>query len=213
VTRLAPRDVAALVRRKDRAFADVVKRSGPPPARRATPVAERFSTLATAILHQQLAGAAAAAIHGRVVAIVGEPMTPTALLGAGDAALAGCGVSGPKRRSLFDLAEKCLDGTIDFATIGRKSDADVEAALTCVRGVGPWTAHMFCMFTLGRPDVWPTGDYGVRAGWTLLHGGGDEVVSARDLEACGDVFRPHRSAVAWYCWRAVELARTAPQPR
>ncbi len=210
--RTPPADVAAHVRKADRAFAKVIDQSGPPPSRRATPVAERFGTLATAILHQQLAGAAAAAIHGRVVALVGEPITPEGLLGAGDAALATCGVSGPKRRSLFDLAEKTLDGTVDFAALGRRSDEEVEAALTLVRGIGPWTAHMFCMFTLSRPDVWPVGDYGVRAGWTLLHGGG-ELVEPRELVGLGDRFRPHRTATAWYCWRAVELERSTAQPR
>ena len=206
MARTPPVDVAAQLRRRDRAFAAVITRNGPPPSPRATPVAKRFGTLATAILHQQLAGAAAAAIHGRVVAATGDPITPEGLLRAGDDTLAACGVSGPKRRSLFDLVDKTLDGTIDFAAFGRRSDDEVEAALTCVRGIGPWTAHMFCMFTLARPDVWPIGDYGVRAGWSLLHGDG-ELVAPRELVALGERFRPHRSAVAWYCWRAVEDAR------
>jgi DNA-3-methyladenine glycosylase II len=207
-----PTAVAAHVRKADRAFAGVITRNGPPPAPRAAPVPRRFGNLATAILHQQLAGAAAAAIHGRVLAVTGNPITPEGLLRAGDAALASCGVSGPKRRSLFDLVDKSLDGTVDFSHLGRRSDEEVEAALVQVRGIGPWTAHMFCMFTLARPDVWPTGDYGVRAGWSLLHGE-EELVAPRDLEALGEPFRPHRSAVAWYCWRAVEDARSTPQPR
>jgi 3-methyladenine DNA glycosylase/8-oxoguanine DNA glycosylase len=91
-------------------------------------------------------------------------------------------------------------------------DDDVEAALTTVLGIGQWTAHMFCMFTLARPDVWPVGDYGVRAGWSLLHGD-DELIAPRALAELGERFRPHRSAVAWYCWRAVEDARSSPQPR
>jgi DNA-3-methyladenine glycosylase II len=212
MARTAASAVAAQVRRKDRAFAAVVARNGPPPSRRPTAVANRFGTLATAILHQQLAGAAAAAIHGRVLAAAGDPITPDGLLRAGDDALAACGVSGPKRRSLFDLVDKTLDGTIDFATFGRQSDEDIEATLTGVRGIGPWTAHMFCMFTLARPDVWPTGDYGVRAGWSLLHDE-DELIAPRALDELGEPFRPNRSAVAWYCWRAVEDARSSPQPR
>lgn len=212
MARIDPSVVATRIRRADRAFAGVVARNGPPPAPRATPVPRRFGNLATAILHQQLAGAAAAAIHGRVLVATGDPITPHGLLAAGDDALAACGVSGPKRRSLFDLVDKTLDGTIDFAAFGRRSDEDVEAALTLVRGVGPWTAHMFCMFTLARGDVWPTGDYGVRAGWSLLHGE-DDLVAPRVLDELGDRFRPHRSAVAWYCWRALEGARSSPQPR
>lgn len=205
-------DAAAAIRRADPAFAMVIKRNGLPPSPRATPVAQRFGTLASAILHQQLAGAAAAAIHSRVVAATGLPITPQGLLRAGDEVLASCGVSGPKRRSLFDLVDKTLDGTIDFASLGRHSDDDIEGVLTSVRGIGPWTAHMFCMFTLARPDVWPIGDYGVRAGWSLLHDDG-ELVAPRVLDGLGDRFRPHRSAVAWYCWRAIEDARSSPQPR
>jgi DNA-3-methyladenine glycosylase II len=212
MARTPPADVAAHVRRKDRAFAGVIARNGPPPSPRATPVAKRFGNLATAILHQQLAGAAAAAIHGRVLVATGDPITPDGLLRAGDDVLAACGVSGPKRRSLFDLVDKTLDGTIDFAGFGRQSDEDIEAALIGVRGIGPWTAHMFCMFTMARPDVWPIGDYGVLAGWSLLHDE-DELVAPRVLEELGDRFRPYRSAVAWYCWRAVEDARSSPQPR
>ena len=208
-----PRDeVAAHVRRKDRAFARIVAESGPPPGRRPVRVDARFATLAESILHQQLAMAAARAIYGRVLARVGDPITAAGLRRAGDDALAACGVSGPKRRSLFDLADKTLDGTLDFAAIGRMRDDDVEEVLTSVRGIGPWTAHMFLMFTLGREDVWPVGDYGVRAGWTYLHGGG-ELIAPRDLEAAGERFRPHRSAAAWYCWRAIEDARSSPQPR
>ena len=211
MSRTPPADVAAAIRRADRAFAAVIRRHGPPPSPRATPVAQRFGTLATAILHQQLAGAAAAAIHGRVVAATGLPITPEGLLRAGDEVLASCGVSGPKRRSLFDLVDKTRDGTIDFSTLGRRSDDDIEAVLTSVRGIGQWTSHMFCMFTLARPDVWPIGDYGVRAGWSLLHDD-DELVAPRVLDELGEPFRPHRSAVAGYCWRAIEDARSSPQP-
>jgi DNA-3-methyladenine glycosylase II len=203
--------VAAAVRDADPAFAKLVARHGPPPARRATPVALRFATLASAILHQQLAGAAALAIHGRVVDAVGSPISAEGLLAAGHDVLAACGVSGPKRASLFDLAHKTLDGSIDLGALGRRGDDEIREILTTVRGIGPWTADMFSMFTLARPDVWPTGDYGVRAGWTLLHGGGD-VIAPRALAEHGDRFRPYRSAAAWYCWRAVEDERDAAQP-
>ncbi len=212
MARTARHEVADALVGTDPAFASLVERHGPPPARRAIPGPRRFATLASAILHQQLAGAAAAAIHGRVVALVGDPITPEGLLAAGDAALASCGVSGPKRRSLLDLAAHATDGRLDLATMGRRDDEQVAAALTAVRGIGPWTAHMFCLFTLARPDVWPVGDYGVRAGWTLLHGGGD-VVTPNALLSLGEPFRPYRSSVAWYCWRAVEDARTLVQPR
>jgi len=195
--------VATRLRRLDRAFSGVISRHGPPPTRRPVPVASRFSTLAMAILHQQLAGAAAAAIHRRVLSCVGDPITASGLLAAGEDDLAACGVSGPKRRSLSDLAAKTLDGTVDLASLGRRTDDEVTAVLTSIRGIGPWTAHMFCITALARPDVWPTGDFGVRAGWTALHGGG-EMVTPNALYDLGERFRPHRSAVAWYCWRALE---------
>jgi 3-methyladenine DNA glycosylase/8-oxoguanine DNA glycosylase len=202
----SPAVVDARLRRRDRAFAGVIKRHGPAPAHRAQPVAQRFGTLARAILYQQLHGAAAEAIHGRVLAACGSPLTALGLLEAGDETLSACGVSGPKRRSLFDLAAKTLDGTIDLRSLGRRTDDEVTEILTTVRGIGPWTAQMFCLVNLGRRDVWPTGDYGVRAGWTLLHGGG-ELVAPRELHDLGERFRPHRSTVAWYCWRAVEEQR------
>ena len=199
-------DVAAAVRRADPAFAAVTRRHGPPPSHRPIRVDRRFAMLATAILHQQLAGAAARAIHARVCALVGDPMTPEAVLRADETALAACGVSGPKRASLLDLAVKSLDGTIDFASMARRSDDLVVETLCEVRGVGVWTAQMFCLNALGRRDVWPVGDLGVRMGWSQLHGDG-EPIDARDLVPLGEPFRPHRSAVAWYCWRAVEDAR------
>jgi len=199
-------DVARAVRRADRAFGPVTRRHGAPPTRRAIPVAKRFSMLATAILYQQLHGAAARAIHGRVEATLGGPISAEGLLGAGEDTLAACGVSAPKRRSLFDLAQRSLDGTVDLAGMGRRSDDEVVAQLVTVRGIGVWTAQMFCLEALARRDVWPSSDYGVRAGWTLLHGGG-ELIGARELDALGDRFRPVRSAVAWYCWRAANDAR------
>jgi 3-methyladenine DNA glycosylase/8-oxoguanine DNA glycosylase len=204
-------EVAKHVARADKAFAGIIGQSGPPPAQRPIRVDQRFGTLASSILHQQLAVAAAAALPRRGLAAGGGPNTAAGLHRAGPEMLAACGVSGPKRLSLFDLADKTLDGTLDFTAIGRMRDDAVEEVLTCVRGIGPWTAHMFCMFTLGREDVWPVGDYGVRAGWTRLHGG-DEIIAARDLLEKGERFRPHRSAVAWYCWRALEGARSAPPP-
>lgn len=209
--RLARDEVAAAIVRADPAFGAVVARHGPPPQRRAARVDERFGTLATSILHQQLAMAAARAIHARVVAAVGTPMTPRGILRAGDERLASCGVSGPKRRSLLDLARRAHDGSLDLASLGRRSDEDVATELTSVLGIGPWTAHMFCMVTLARPDVWPVGDLGVRAGWAVVHGL-DEPIAPKALLAAGDRFTGHRSAVAWYCWRAVEAERAARQP-
>jgi DNA-3-methyladenine glycosylase II len=176
---------------------------GPPRLRRSP--SSHFASLVRAIVYQQLAGAAAAAIHGRLVAALGGEVTPEALLGLSDETLRGVGLSAGKVASLRDLATKVLDGTVVLSPRGlaRESDQEVTARLTSVRGIGPWTAHMFLLFGLRRLDVWPTGDFGVRRGYGLAWK--VPMPSARELEPLGDPFRPYRSVLAWYCWRATEL--------
>jgi 3-methyladenine DNA glycosylase/8-oxoguanine DNA glycosylase len=158
----------------------------------------RFGALARTIVHQQLAGNAAASIHARFEAALGSPVTPEAVLAAPPEVLTACGLSGAKAASIRDLAVK-----VALGRIGRLTDQQVVDHLTQVRGVGPWTAQMFLLGTLGRLDVWPTGDYGVRAGfgraWGLV-----EIPTPRELEAHGERFRPYRSLVAWYCWRVAD---------
>jgi DNA-3-methyladenine glycosylase II len=106
---------------------------------------------------------------------------------------------------LRDLATKVLDGTVVLSPRGlsRESDDEVIAGLSTVRGIGPWTAEMFLMFQLRRLDVWPTGDLGVRRGYGLAWK--IPMPSAKELQPLGDRYRPYRSVVAWYCWRAAEL--------
>lgn len=167
---------------------------------------ERFATLANAIVSQQLAGRAAAAIWSRVVDAVGEPVTADAVLGTDPAALRAAGLSGAKAASIVDLAARVADGRLDLEGLGRRSDDEMKAALVTVRGVGPWTADMFSMFALGRLDVWPVGDLGVRQGFGLAYRLGAAPAPAA-LATMADRFRPYRSVVAWYCWRAVEERR------
>jgi 3-methyladenine DNA glycosylase/8-oxoguanine DNA glycosylase len=166
-------------------------------------VAGRFAALAEIVVYQQLAGRAAATIHGRFVAAVGGVVTPATVLGAADADLAGAGLSRAKASAIRDLAERVAAGDVHLERLGRMDDDAVVEHLTRVRGIGPWSAHMFLMGPLGRLDVWPTGDYGVRAGvaraWSLA-----AVPSSRELEVHGDPFRPYRSLVAWYCWRVMD---------
>jgi 3-methyladenine DNA glycosylase/8-oxoguanine DNA glycosylase len=160
--------------------------------------------LAEAIVYQQLAGKAAASIHGRFVTALGGVVTPEAVLITDPGVLATCGLSGAKAGSIRDLAERVVGGEIALDRIGRLSDEDIVDHLTQVRGIGPWTAQMFLLGTLGRLDVWPTGDFGVRAGfaraWDL-----PEIPTPKELAVLGDPFRPYRSLVAWYCWREVDL--------
>jgi 3-methyladenine DNA glycosylase/8-oxoguanine DNA glycosylase len=187
----------------DPVLAGLVDLHGPPPPRRRVRADRRFGDLARAIVYQQLAGSAAAAIHGRFVAAFDGRPTPAAVLAAPDDVLAACGLSRAKAASVRDLAARVVDGEVDLDRIGRLSDEEVVAHLVLVRGIGRWTAQMFLMNDLGRPDVWPTGDYGVRAGYARAWGL-DALPTERELLPLGDRFRPHRSLVAWYCWRAAD---------
>jgi 3-methyladenine DNA glycosylase/8-oxoguanine DNA glycosylase len=187
--------------RRDGVIAGLVDRHG---HCRLRPVERsRFEALARAIAYQQLAGRAAASIWGRVRALVDGPFTPEAVLALGEDALRGAGLSNAKMRSLLDLASKVAAGDVRLDRIGRLDDGDVVDHLVQVRGIGPWTAQMFLMFTLRRPDVWPTGDLGVRAGYAKAYGL-PELPSPLDLDAFGERYRPYRSVAAWYCWRACE---------
>jgi DNA-3-methyladenine glycosylase II len=189
--------------RRDVVMKELIARHGPPPLPRPVPAQQRFAALARSILYQQLAGRAAEAIHGRFVNVLGGDVTPKAVLACSPAELAGCGLSRAKAAAIVDLAQRVDSGEIALVRIGRLTDQDVVDHLVQVRGVGPWTAQMFLMGTLGRRDVWPTGDYGVRAGFGLAFGH-DEMPSPKELELLGDRFRPYRSVVAWYCWRAAD---------
>ena len=171
----------------------------------------RFEQLAEAICYQQLAGKAAEAIWLRVRTLVDGAFTPEAVLGVGYDALRGAGFSNAKALSLLDLAGKVASGDVRLDRIGRLSDEAVVAELVPVRGIGPWTAQMFLIFTLKRLDVWPVGDYGVRAGYAVIY---DLAVmpSSQELMLLGDRFRPYRTMVAWYCWQAL-IASRQPRPK
>ena len=161
--------------------------------------------MAEAICYQQLAGKAAEAIWTRTRAIVDGPFTPEAVLEAGYGALRAAGSSGSKAVSTLDLAE-VASGQVRLDRIGRLPDDEIVEELVQVKGIGPWTAEMFLIFTLRRLDVWPIGDYGVRVGYGRAYGLSDPP-TAKDLLPLGDRFRPYRTIVAWYCWR---VAGTKP---
>jgi DNA-3-methyladenine glycosylase II len=196
-------DAAALLAARDPVMARLVAVAGPQriPRSRETP----FAALVRAIVYQQLAGAAAAAIHGRLLAALDDDPSPEALLALDATTLRAVGLSGNKAASLNDLAAKALDGTVVLNPRGlaRQGDDEVIDRLSTVRGIGPWTAQMFLIFQLRRLDVWPTGDLGVRQGFGLAWD--IPTPTARELEPLGDPFRPYRTVVAWYCWRAAEL--------
>ena len=194
---------ARILADRDPVIARLVADAGPPRFR--PPHDSHFAALARAIVYQQLAGPAAAAIHGRLTAALDGAVEPEGLLARSPEALRAVGLSANKVASLRDLATKVLDGTVILTPrrLARVSDEEVIARLSTVRGIGTWTAEMFLIFQLRRMDVWPTGDLGVRRGYGLAWK--VPMPSARELEPLGEPFRPYRSVVAWYCWRAAEL--------
>jgi DNA-3-methyladenine glycosylase II len=196
-------EAARILAERDPVIARLVAGTGPPRFPRS---AERpFAALVRAIVYQQLAGRAAAAIHGRLIAALHEDLRPEAVLALTDAQLRAVGLSAAKVASLRDLSGKVLDDTVvlEPRRLARLSDEEITRRLSAVRGIGPWSADMFLMFQLRRLDVWPTGDLGIRRGYGLAWG--VATPTARELEPLGEPYRPYRSIVAWYCWRAAEL--------
>lgn len=163
-----------------------------------------FAALVRAIVYQQLAGAAARTIHGRVLEALGGSVSPETILGVSTETLRGAGLSAAKHAAVVDLATRVSDGDVVLDDLEEVDDAEVKTRLTRVRGVGPWTADMFLMFTLRRPDIWPVGDLGVRQGMGRMLAW-PEPPTDRQLDLIGVGYRPWRSAAAWYCWRALEL--------
>lgn len=201
--RTPPAEAAAELARRDPVIAGLLAAHGPPRLSRPAPGPARFAALARSIVYQQLNGRAAATIHGRLVTVLGGALSAQAVLAADEATLRSAGLSRSKAAAVVDLADKVASGAVRLERIGRLTDEEVVSELVQVRGVGRWTAEMFLMFTLGRLDVWPTGDYGVRVGYARAWGL-PEVPTPLSLAAHGDRFRPYRSVAAWYCWRAVE---------
>jgi DNA-3-methyladenine glycosylase II len=203
-------EATAEVARRDPVMAGLIERAGPPSLRHSRrSEAESFAALAEAIAYQQLAGAAAAAIWSRFRALVDGELTPDAVLALPEEAIRGAGMSGAKTLALKDLAAKVRDGTVPLADVARVPDDELIARLSSVRGIGRWTAEMFLLFTLGRLDVWPVDDLGVRRGYQLAYGL-PEMPKPKELQTLGERFRPYRTIAAWYCWQSARLARGVP---
>jgi len=165
-----------------------------------------FVALARAIVYQQLAGRAAAAIYARVCALFpeGEP-TPERILNASDEELRGAGLSRSKTLSLRDLARRAAGGEIPTpAEIHDMDDEAIIERLRQIRGIGRWTAEMLLIFHLGRPDVLPVDDYGVRKGFAIAYD--RDLPSPKELAAYGMRWQPYRTVASWYLWRVVERA-------
>ena len=203
MARVSHTSAARALAESDPAIARLVELAGLPRLR--APQGTHFEALVRSIVFQQLAGSAASAIHGRLVALLDDEVEPESILALSAEAMRGVGLSGNKAASIRDLASKVVDGTVvlDPRGVARESDEEVIERLSTVRGIGRWTAEMFLLFQLRRLDVWPTGDLGVRRGYGLAHG--IPMPSPKELGPLGDVYRPYRSVAAWYCWRACEV--------
>ncbi len=161
-----------------------------------------FEALARSIVYQQLAGAAASTIWKRVCQRAGTPVSANRLRALADQQLRDCGLSANKLAALRDLSARAP--TLGLSHLHHLADDAIVERLVAVRGIGRWTAQMFLIFHLGRLDVWPTEDLGVREGYKRAFAL-SERPSSKELEQLGERFRPHRSLAAWYCWRAVEV--------
>src|ERR1700692_130160 len=170
------------------------------------PLVRPFDALAESIAYQQLSGKAAATIFGRVRALYPKRkrLDPEQLLATPDETLRAAGLSRAKTAALKDLAAKTIDGTVPSGrALLRMSDDEIIARLTQVRGIGRWTVEMLLLFDLGRPDVWPVDDYGVRKGFAKTFGR-RKLPTPKQLVKIGEKWRPYRSVAAWYFWRALD---------
>jgi DNA-3-methyladenine glycosylase II len=171
------------------------------------PLIRPFDALAESIAYQQLSGKAAATIFGRVRALYPRRkyLDPKKILATPDESFRAAGLSRSKIAAVKDLAAKTIDGTVPSArAIARMSDEEIILRLTEVRGIGRWTVEMLLLFDLGRPDVWPVDDYGVRKGFAKIFGR-RKLPTPKQLMKLGEKWRPYRSVAAWYFWRALDV--------
>jgi DNA-3-methyladenine glycosylase II len=202
------------LRRCDPVMAQLIRRAGPceiKPERGVGP----YEALVQAVAHQQLTGKAAKTILGRFYALYGGGgcPEPARLVETADEALRGCGFSRAKSAALKDIAAKTLDGTIPpRRALARMKNESIIERLVEARGVGRWTVEMFLMFTLGRPDVLPVDDYGIRLGYKIAYGK-RTLPKPKSLAKHGEVWAPYRTTASWYLWRAVDMERETRKRR
>lgn len=213
MTQLAydPQEAVAHLCKADRALARVIRKAGPF-THRPEKMQSPFQALLRAIVHQQLSGKAAATIFGRVEAL--SPgrgkLSAELMLRLSEAQLRSAGLSRGKVLAVKDLAAKTLDGTVPtLARLKKMDDAEIVERLVAVRGIGVWSAEMLLIFRLGRPDVLPTSDLGVRKGFMVTYAMA-ELPHPKHLLDHGERWRPFRSVASWYLWRAADQAKAAP---
>ena len=163
-----------------------------------------FGSIAEAIVYQQLNGKAAATIFKRFAAVAGEPLTPEGILKLTDQQMRDVGLSKQKSAYLKDLAAKTAAGVLDFERLADLPDEKVIEHLTQVKGIGIWTAHMFLIFSLRRPNVLPTGDYGVQVAVKKNYKK-RKLPKPKDMEKIARAWEPYRSVACWYMWRSLDI--------
>ena len=189
------------LKKSDPVLASIIERVGPCSMQFGEPT---FHALAESILYQQLNGKAAATIFDRFTALAGDPLTPEGILKLTDAQMRGVGLSRQKTAYLRDLSEKTKAGLLEFERMPDMSEDDVIAHLTQVKGIGIWTAHMFLIFTLRRPDILPVGDYGVQAA-IKKHYRKRKLPKPAVMLKIAKPWAPYRSIACWYLWRSLDI--------
>lgn len=163
-----------------------------------------FASLAEAIVYQQLHGKAAATIFNRLTDLTGLPLKPEGILKLSEVQMRGAGLSKQKLSYLRDLAEKTKSGEVQFARFPELADEEVVEQLTKIKGIGSWTAHMFLMFSLRRPNVLPTGDLGIQMAMRK-HYRKRKLPKPAQMEKIAKVWEPYRSVACWYLWRSLDI--------
>lgn len=203
ITAAAMKRITAEVSAKDKKLAKIIESQPLCTIGRNPKPVSHFEALVESVISQQLAVKAAETIFLRVKGLAGGRVTPSRIAAVSESDMRIAGVSGAKFKTIQGLADAALTKKIKINTLHEIEDDElVFNQLTSLWGIGPWTVDMFMMFQLGRLDIWPTGDLGVRRGWEKIYSLKDEITPA-ELEKKGSKFTPYRSVVAWYCWRAL----------
>jgi DNA-3-methyladenine glycosylase II len=201
-------EAVAHLRQADPRWEPVIDRVGPC---RLRPRRDRFGTLVRSIISQQISTKAAQSIEARLRALGGDPHEPARLIELGESALRSVGLSGVKARYVLNLSEAVLDGRVPLRRIGALDDEAIIERLTAIKGIGRWTAEMFLIFALNRPDVFPVADLGIRAG-LRRHFDLSDLPAPRQCVELTAPWRPYRTAAMWYLWRHADTANQPPAP-
>jgi DNA-3-methyladenine glycosylase II len=197
------------LRRVDPHLRAIIDRVGPC---RLEPHVDRFGALVRSIVSQQISSKAAASINRRLVDLGGEPHNPLRLIALGETRLRTVGLSSAKARYVINLAEAVAGGQLPLDQFDDSWDDEaITQSLTAIKGIGVWTAEMFLIFVLNRPDVLPTSDLGVRAGLRDRHGLA-ELPRPRDCDVLAEDWRPYRTIASWYIWKGTDATIVGPSP-